>query len=72
MADIDVWLPSKLRFLREPHHYKVLYGGRGGINSWTIAQSLLAQGTERDLRIPCARETVQSIRARVHQLLEIR
>ena len=70
MADIDVWLPRKLAFLREPHRYRVLYGGRGGIKSWSIAQSLLVQGAERDLRIPCARETMQSIRESVHQLLE--
>jgi phage terminase large subunit len=70
VADIDVWLPRKLHFLREPHRYKVLYGGRGGIKSWSIAQSLLVQGTERDLSIPCARETMQSIRESVHQLLE--
>jgi phage terminase large subunit len=70
VADIDVWLPTKLRFLREPHRYKVLYGGRGGIKSWSIAQSLLIAGGKQDLRIPCAREIMQSIRESVHQLLE--
>ena len=70
MAEIDVWLPRKLAFLYEPHRYKVLYGGRGGIKSWTIAQLLLYMGTQRDLRIPCARETMQSILESVHQLLE--
>ena len=62
MAEIDVWLPRKLGVLKEPHRYKVLYGGRGGIKSWTIAQLLLYMGAQRDLRIPCARETMQSIR----------
>jgi len=70
VADIDVWLPRKLAVLREPHRYKVLYGGRGGIKSWTVAQLLLYAGTQCDLRIPCARETMQSIRESVHQLLE--
>ena len=70
MPDIDVWFPRKLAFLREPHRYKVLYGGRGGIKSWSVAQFLLYMGTERDLRIPCARETMQSIKESVHQLLE--
>ena len=69
-GDIDIWLPRKLRFLREPHRYKVLYGGRGGIKSWSIAQSLLIEGGKRTLRIPCARETMMSIKASVHQLLE--
>jgi hypothetical protein len=60
VAEIDVWLPRKLNVLREPHRYKVLYGGRGGIKSWSVAQILLYMGTQQDLRIPCARETMQS------------
>ena len=54
----------------EPHRYKILYGGRAGIKSWSIAQFLLRAGCERPLRIPCARETMQSIRESVPQLLE--
>ena len=65
-----VKFPEKLGFLSEPHRYKVLYGGRGGIKSWSIAQHLLIEGVKRPLRIPCARETMQSIRDSVHQLLE--
>ena len=65
-----VTFPPKLEFLSEPHRYKVLYGGRGGIKSWSVAQHLLIAGVERPLRIPCARETMQSIRESVHQLLE--
>ena len=65
-----VKFPEKLGFLSEPHRYKVLYGGRGGIKSWSIAQHLLIDGSKRKLRIPCARETMQSIRESVHQLLE--
>ena len=48
----------------------MLYGGRGGIKSWSIAQHLLIAGGKQRLRIPCARETMQSIRESVHQLLE--
>lgn len=66
---IQPQLPSKLKFLHEPHRYKVLYGGRDGIKSWTIARTLLLLGMERPLRILCARETQQSIRESVHQLL---
>lgn len=62
--------PPALSFLSEPHRYKILYGGRGGIKSWSIAQHLLIAGAQRTLRIPCARETMQSIRDSVHQLLE--
>jgi phage terminase large subunit len=67
---LRVTFPPKLEFLSEPHRYKVLYGGRGGIKSWSVAQHLLIAGVERPLRIPCARETMQSIRESVHQLLE--
>jgi phage terminase large subunit len=67
---LRVTFPPELEFLSEPHRYKVLYGGRGGIKSWSVAQHLLIAGVERPLRIPCARETMQSIRESVHQLLE--
>ena len=42
MAEIDVWLPRKLGVLKEPHRYKVLYGGRGGIKSWTVRKDVSA------------------------------
>jgi hypothetical protein len=32
--------------------YKILYGGRGGIKSWSIAQHLLIAGAQHTLRIP--------------------
>jgi phage terminase large subunit len=61
--------PEKLAFLFEPHPYKVLYGGRDGVKSWSVARALLILGTQRPLRILCARETMDSIRESVHQLL---
>jgi len=67
--DINLDFPEKALFLFEPHPYKVLYGGRDGIKSWSIAQALLLLGTKKRLRILCARETQQSIRESVHQLL---
>ena len=42
-----VKFPEKVAFLCEPHRYKVLYGGRGGIKSWSIAKHLLIAGAER-------------------------
>lgn len=61
--------PEKLAPLFEPHPYKVLYGGRDGVKSWSVARALLILGTQRPLRILCARETMDSIRESVHQLL---
>jgi phage terminase large subunit len=62
-------IPEKLAFLFEPHPYKVLYGGRDGVKSWSVAQALLILGAQRPLRILCGRETMDSIRESVHQLL---
>lgn len=67
MATIQI--PEKLAPLFEPHPYKVLYGGRDGCKSWSVAQALLILGSQRPLRILCARETMDSIRESVHQLL---
>jgi phage terminase large subunit len=62
--------PSKLKFLFEPHRYKVAYGGRGSGKSWGFARALLMQGTEKPLRILCAREIQKSIKQSVHTLLK--
>src|ERR1017187_8133169 len=64
-----VEIPEKLAFLFEPHPYTVLYGGRDGVKSWSIAQALLILGAQKPLRILCGRETMDSIRESVHQLL---
>lgn len=65
----EVEIPEKLAFLFAPHPYKVLYGGRDGCKSWSVAQALLILGAQKPLRILCGRETMDSIRESVHQLL---
>ena len=69
---------DKLQGLFEPHPYKVLYGGRDGVKSWSIARALLLIGANPSIlwpgrtegvRILCGRETMDSIRESVHQLL---
>ena len=67
---VDLGLPHYAEELFRPHRYKVLYGGRGGAKSWTVARALLAKGAERPLRILCAREVQNSIKDSVHQLLK--
>ena len=67
---IDADFPPKLEFLSQPKRYKVLYGGRGGAKSWSIARELLIQGAKKKLRILCARELQRSISDSVLQLLE--
>lgn len=66
---IDIEFPRKLRYLFEPHPYKIAYGGRGGAKSWGFAIALLELGAMRPLRILCARETMKSLADSVHKLL---
>jgi phage terminase large subunit len=61
--------PAKLAPLFSPAPYKVLWGGRDGIKSWTIARVLLVLGAQSGLRVLCARETQSSIADSVHALL---
>lgn len=61
--------PDKLACLFEPKRYKVLYGGRGGAKSWSIARALLLLASSKHLRILCAREFQKSIKDSVHRLL---
>ena len=70
VVETRVEFHRKVLFLRDgQQRYKVLYGGRAGIKSWSIARALLLNGSERPLRILCARETMESISQSVHQLL---
>jgi hypothetical protein len=47
--------PGSWSFLSEPHRYKVLYGGRGGDKSSSVAQHVLIAGANQrgDLCEPC-------------------
>jgi phage terminase large subunit len=67
---MNIDFPEKLGFLFEPHPYKIVWGGRDGVKSWSFAQALLIMGSQHKLRWLCARETQQSIAESVHTLLE--
>src|SRR3990167_7269058 len=60
---------AKVRFLGQPHPYKVLYGGRNGLKSWSMARQLICDALQRPIRWLCCRETMHSIEDSVHQLL---
>lgn len=62
--------PKALEFLFKPKRYKVPFGGRGAAKSWGIARALLLMGTNKPLRILCAREFQASIADSVHKLLK--
>ena len=68
--EVRAQFPSKLKFLFEPHRYKVLRGGRGSAKSWSVARALLIQGKQQPLRIGCFREVQKSIKDSVHALLK--
>ena len=61
---------ERARFLYEEQaRYKVLYGGRGSLKSWSAARTLLLMGGQQRLRILCAREFQNSIADSVHRVL---
>lgn len=62
-------VPSAFDFLLGPERYKVLYGGRGGAKSWSVARVLLGLAAIGPLRVLCAREYQASIADSVHRLL---
>ena len=68
-AQVPVQFPSILRRLFESYRYKILYGGRGGAKSWSVARALLTLGMYDPLRILCAREVMRTIADSVHRLL---
>lgn len=62
-------VPDAFAGLVRPARYKVMYGGRGGGKSWSIARVLVLLATMSKLRILCAREFQNSIADSVHRLL---
>lgn len=68
-TEISVELPDVFECLFRPSRYKVLWGGRGGAKSWSIARVLVLLAAARPLRILCAREFQSSIADSVHRLL---
>ena len=66
----DLDLPEKLQFLvTENWRYKVAWGGRGGMKSWSFARAALFRARRRRQRVLCVREYQNSIQESVHYLL---
>lgn len=61
--------PKKLKQLKTPSRFKVLYGGRGGMKSWGIARQLLLDAYDNKLLVLCTREIQKSIEESVYRLL---
>lgn len=63
----EVEFPEKLAFLvSEPARYKILYGGRGGMKTESIARALVILAVSKRLRIACFREFQKSITESVY------
>ena len=67
---LRIELPSKhATVLSSGCRYKVLYGGRGGAKSWSVARELLRLGIMSPIRVMCARELQNSLEESSYQLL---
>lgn len=64
------WLDVPLALDRQPVRHRVLYGGRGGAKSWTIAHKLVERARRAPEQILCAREFQNSIRDSSKKLIE--
>lgn len=69
MSILDLKIPKAFKGIEQPYRFKILYGGRGGGKSETVARFLLADGIGKQLRILCTRELQTSIADSVHKLL---
>lgn len=69
---LKVQLPRRFLYLLDMHPYKVAYGGRNGLKSWSFADALLALGANQRLRIVCGREVMESLEDSCHKLLKDR
>lgn len=61
--------PREFTPFLDPHRFKVAYGGRAGMRSWTITTLLLILGVQSKKIIGCFREFQTSIRDSAHRLL---
>lgn len=69
---LKIELPRRFGFLLEMHPYKVAYGGRDGLKSWSFADAILALGANQQLRIVIGREVMKSLADSCHKLLSDR
>lgn len=60
---------SVLPVLQSSARYKVLYGGRGGVKSWSFAKHAIVRAAYHPVRVLCCREVQTSIKDSVHKLL---
>ncbi len=63
----QIYLPKKIAWIHaKPSRYKGAWGGRGSGKSLNFAQMAALRGTQKPIRILCARELQNSIKDSVH------
>lgn len=70
MEQVKVTIPTKFKpLITEHYRYKLYYGGRAGGKSFAFADCLIIKARQTTQRIACVRETQDSIKDSVYQLL---
>jgi phage terminase large subunit len=70
LPEWSVWLDVPSAPDDKAVRHRVLYGGRGGAKSWTIAEKLIERALGRPERILCTREYQNSIRDSSKKLID--
>ena len=70
MSDVRLTIPGEFDAFLDHHRFKVAYGGRAGMRSWTIAQLLIYRAVKGRELILCAREFQTSMRDSAHRLIK--
>jgi phage terminase large subunit len=73
LKTLNIEIPARFLFLVNTlAPYKVAWGGRNGLKSWSFAHGLLALGAAQKLRIVCGRYVMKSLADSVHKTLSDR
>ena len=65
------YVSPKFEEWRNPHRYKIAWGGRGaGAKSWNAASLLVQMAESKQLRILCVREVQKSIEESSYRLIK--
>lgn len=70
MSTVQADIPRRVgEALASGKRYIVLYGGRGSGKTWNVARQLIIWSCDRNIRVMCCREVMNSLAESVHQTL---
>lgn len=70
LPEWSIWLDVPFNAQGEAVRHRLLYGGRGGAKSWTVAHKIVERARRAPVRILCTREYQNSIRDSSKKLIE--